>query len=365
MAAINSGIIIGPLLPALIAVALYLMNRVDEPLFTLINHELYQSYDYIIIGGGSAGAVLASRLSEDSSLTVLLIEAGGIESISTDVPLNAANLQLTDIDWKYVTVPQQRSCQGLNNHSSRWPRGRILGGSSVLNYLLYVRGNKYDYDNWAINLGLINWSWKHVFPYFIKSENNTNLDTVNNGFHGSGGYLTTGQSPDPTPLGEAFQNAGKFLGYDSLDYNGAIQTGFSISQATLRDGARCSTAKAFLLPAIKRENLKILTFSFVTKILINPVTKSAFGVKFDTMDTKDTIVHARREIILSAGTINSPQLLMLSGVGPRSELMRHKIKVIKHLVGVGENLQDQIYPLGIHFSLNSSVSLVMSRGGVN
>ena len=359
----NSGIILGPLLPALIPVALFLLQRKDEALITFVQNDWRHSYDYIIVGGGSAGAVLANRLSENGSINVLLLEAGGSESVSSDVPLNAASLQLTSIDWQYKTVPQKASCFGLRGQYSRWPRGKVLGGSSVLNYMLYVRGNRHDYDSWSRDHGLTNWEWKDVFPYFIRSENNTNRGTINDGHHGTGGYLTTGQAPDVTEVGEAFPGAGKFLGYDSLDYNAGIQTGFSISQATLRDGARCSTAKAFLKDIIfERDNLHVLPFSFVTKVLINPGTKTAIGVRFDRTTTRDNIVYAKKEVILSAGAIGSPHLLMLSGIGPKSELTKHGIlNVIKDLPGVGENLQDHIYPGGVEFSINAPVTLVQKR----
>ncbi|RWS02952.1 glucose dehydrogenase (acceptor)-like protein 3, partial [Dinothrombium tinctorium] len=171
--------------------------------FTVTRNNWDSEYDYIIVGGGSAGAVMASRLSENPQWKVLLLEAGGSENILTDIPLSAANLQMTPLDWAYQTEPQKAACYGLKNRRMHWPRGRVLGGSSVLNYMLYTRGNRRDYDNWA-RLGCYGWSYEEVLPYFIKSEDNQDPQIAENGFHGVGGYLTVMASPDPTPIGKAF-----------------------------------------------------------------------------------------------------------------------------------------------------------------
>lgn len=309
------------------------------------------------MGAGSAGAVLANRLSEDPAIKVLLLEAGGSENIFSDIPIAAATLQLTPIDWAYKTEPQELSCFGLENHQSNWPRGKILGGSSVLNYMLYVRGNKRDYDNWAAN-GAYGWSWQEVLPYFIKSEDNQDPAVTSNGYHGTGGLLTVSNPPDSTPISFAFTEAGKQLGYAHIDYNGPTQTGFSIPQATMRNGARCSTSKAFLSSAKDRPNLHVITFAYVTKVVFNEF-KRAVAVQFDRFQLSHQ-VYARKEIILSGGAINTPQLLMLSGIGPRDELEMNGIPVLADLP-VGLNLQDHIYPGGVHFTINKKYSMMQRR----
>ncbi|RWS01101.1 glucose dehydrogenase (acceptor)-like protein 3, partial [Dinothrombium tinctorium] len=346
-----------PVLPAIIPLMalLYSRNLVEQsPPVTRNNFD--SEYDFIVIGGGSAGAVVASRLSENSEWKVLLLEAGGSENIFTDIPLAAANLQMTPFDWAYQTEPQEAACYGLKNRRMHWPRGRVLGGSSVLNYMLYIRGNRRDYDNWA-RLGCYGWSYEEVLPYFIKSEDNTDSRYALNGYHGVGGYLTVSTPSMRTPIGSAFAEAGKYLGYAELDPNGPIQTGFSNPQGTIRNGARCSTAKAFLSPARNRTNLHVLTFAYVTKILFND-NKKAIGVKFERFSLTH-VTYAKREIIVSCGSVNSPQLLMLSGIGPEEHLNSLHIPVIADLP-VGNNLQDHIYP-GVHFVIKMNVSIVQRR----
>ncbi|CAN7994400.1 unnamed protein product [Ixodes pacificus] len=177
------------------------------------------------VGGGSAGAVVASRLSEDPGVSVLLLEAGGLPNFFLDVPLLAAEIQQTKFDWAYRTVPQEVSCFGLKNRQSLWPRGKVLGGSSVLNYMLYVRGNRRDYDRWERELGCLGWGWDSVLPYFLKSEDNRDPETAFNGYHGRGGYLTVSTAPYTSPLAHAFVASGMALGYPNLDPNGPVQTG--------------------------------------------------------------------------------------------------------------------------------------------
>ncbi|KAH9425679.1 hypothetical protein DERP_004895 [Dermatophagoides pteronyssinus] len=316
-----------------------------------------REYDYIIVGGGSAGSVLANRLSEDAYVKVLLLEAGGSENIISDIPLAYQSLQQTPMDWKYVTEPQQAACFGLNSRRSLWPRGKVLGGCSVLNVNLYVRGNQNDYDGWA-NQGATGWSWSEVFPYFLKSEDNQDKEYLLNGYHARGGYLTVSQLKFLTPIGQAFIRAAQYIGYPVVDVNGPYQSGFTVPQGTIRNGARCSAAKAFLKPVQHRSNLHLLTFSFVTRILFNE-QKRAVAVQFDRF-TLSHLVYARKEIIVSAGSINSPQLLMLSGLGPASHLETLGISVISDLP-VGSNLQDHIYSGGIHFAVTQPVTLSQER----
>ncbi|XP_022667055.1 glucose dehydrogenase [FAD, quinone]-like isoform X1 [Varroa destructor] len=316
------------------------------------------TYDYIVVGGGSAGAVVASRLSEDCSKTVLLLEAGGTENQLSDVPLIAATLQGSALDWKYKTVPQTKSCFGLSGQQSLWPRGKVLGGCSVLNYMLYVRGCHEDYDRWEA-LGCEGWSWKDVFPYFVKSEDNQDPDIRNNGWHGKGGYLNVQRTKYNTDLARAFIEAGKHLGYSETDINGARCTGFMVPQGTVRNGSRLSTSRAFLEPVRDRPNLHISLYSMATKININPTTRRAESVLFDRFNVP-TLAYVNREVIVSAGAINSPQLLMLSGIGPCDHLSSLGIECLFDLP-VGENLQDHIFAGGVNFLLKNPASVVQSR----
>lgn len=239
-----------------------------------------------------------------------------------------------------------------------WPRGKVLGGSSVLNYMLYLRGNKKDYDSWAA-MGNPGWSYKDVLYYFKKSEDNTNPYLVQTPYHSAGGYLTVGEAPYHTPLAAAFVEAGVEMGYENRDINGEKQTGFMIAQGTTRHGRRCSTSKAFLRPAKLRPNLHIAMNCHVTRVMIDPVTKIAFGVEF-IRDMKTHYIRAKKEIIVSAGSVNSPQILMLSGVGPKIELAKHKIPLLKD-AQVGENLQDHIGLGGLTFMAEKEVSVVENR----
>ena len=239
-----------------------------------------------------------------------------------------------------------------------WPRGKVIGGSSVINYMLYIRGNKKDYDIWE-QLGNPGWSYKDVLNYFKKSEDNQNPIYTNTPYHSRGGYLTVEESKWHTPLADAFLQAGREMGYENRDINGKRQTGFMIPQGTIRNGSRCSTGKAFLRPASARKNLHVAMHTHVTKILIDPSSKRAYGVEF-FRDGRTLRVRANKEVIVSAGSINSPQLLMLSGIGPGEHLAEHGIPVVQNL-SVGHNLQDHVFVGGITFSLNEEVSLVESR----
>lgn len=309
-----------------------------ENKINFLNFQLHRHYDFIVVGAGSAGAVIAARLSEIGNWSVLLLEAGGDETEISDVPALAGFLQLSEMDWKYQTKPHAHRayCQAMIGDRCNWPRGKVLGGSSVLNAMVYVRGNKRDYDEWEAQ-GNLGWSYKDVLPYFTKSEDNRNPYLVKTGYHGSGGYLTVQESPWRTPLSLAFVKAGEELGYEHRDCNGAEQSGFMLVQTTMRRGSRCSTSKAFLRPVRLRENLHIAKFAHATRVLIDSKTKRTYGVEF-VRENKRQIVFAKKEVILSAGAINSPQLLMLSGIGPAAHLAEFKIPVISDLP-VGDNLQ--------------------------
>lgn len=239
-----------------------------------------------------------------------------------------------------------------------WPRGKVLGGSSVLNYMLYLRGNKKDYDIWE-SLGNPGWGYRDALYYFKKSEDNTNPYLAETAYHGTGGYLTVGEAPFHTPLAAGFVEAGVEMGYENQDLNGEKGTGFMIAQGTVRRGSRCSTSKAFIRPARLRSNLHIAMYSHATRLMIDPNTKRAFGVEF-VRDRKVHYIRATKEVIVSAGSINSPQILMLSGIGPKAELAKHGIPLIKDLA-VGENLQDHIGLGGLTFNVNQPISIVENR----
>ncbi|KAF2888523.1 hypothetical protein ILUMI_17650 [Ignelater luminosus] len=321
----------------------------DSSEFKTINSyetSVYGSYDYIIVGAGSAGAVIANRLSEIYKNKILLLEAGGHESDFSDIPRMNIFLQGLEFNWNYNSTPQTTSCLGMFNQECAYPRGRGLGGSSIINALMYVRGNKEDYNNWY-RQGNLGWSYDDVLPYFIKSENSKiNGDR---GYHGVNGNLNVEYHEPDSPQFKAFLEANLELGRQVVDYNGREQLGVAKTQTNTINGRRDSTGKAFLKPACDRPNLEVLTHSLVIKILINS-KKEAYGVRFSHKG-KLMIAKARREVIISAGSIGSPQLLMLSGIGPRDHLRNLGIPVIKSL-SVGKNLQDHATYYALHFVTN-------------
>ena len=294
-----------------------------------------KKYDYIIIGAGSAGCVLANRLSEDPRNEVLLIEAGNADKNPfIHIPGACGKLHRSKEDWGFETEPQEH----VLNRKIYLPRGKTLGGCSSTNYMAYVRGNKEDYDHWA-ELGNEGWGYKDVLPYFKKSENNEDLQ---NDFHQQGGSLNVAHSKKfITPYGKLFIEACKELGLkENQDYNGAIQEGAGLLQFTIKNGKRQSTAVAFLNPIKGRKNLTILTNTLTEKVIIE--NKVAVGVQIIDAQSKPQIIRCSKEVILSAGAFNSPQLLMLSGIGDKSELQQHQINCLHHLPGVGKNLQDHL-----------------------
>jgi choline dehydrogenase len=290
-----------------------------------------KTYDYIIVGAGSAGCVLAARLTEDLHTRVLLLEAGGPDSApEIHIPAAFSKLFKTAADWNYSTEPETQ----LHNRKLYWPRGKVLGGSSSINAMIYVRGNPADYDHWR-DLGNAGWGFADVLPYFKKSEDQDRGDSE---FHGVGGPIHVADPGCVNPLTRAFLAATTEIGIPSnSDFNGATQEGAGLYQLTQKNAERCSAADGYLKPALGRPNLTVVTGAHVLRAIIE--NGRASGVAFVRGGISE-MVHPNAEVILAGGAINSPQLLMLSGVGPADELRRIGIEVTRDLPGVGQNLQD-------------------------
>ncbi len=292
------------------------------------------AFDYIVIGAGSAGCVLAGRLSEDPDVRVLLLEAGPRDRHPfIHMPAGLAKLvNRKGVNWDYDTAPEPN----LEGRQLWWPRGRVLGGSSSINAMCYVRGLPRDYDDWAA-LGAVGWDWHSVLPWFRRSEGNTRgADAL----HGADGPLSVSDLRHVNPLSQVFIEAAQQAGYPrNDDFNGPRQTGVGLYQVTQRDGARCSAAVAYLHPALARPNLTVITGAQANRITFEHGRAS--GVVYATAAGAFHQV-AAREVLLCGGAINSPQLLMLSGIGPADELRRHGIAVLHDAPGVGANLQDHL-----------------------
>ncbi|CAG9864663.1 unnamed protein product [Phyllotreta striolata] len=316
--------------------------------------KINETFDFIVIGSGPSGSVIANRLSEVPEWKVLLIEAGGIALPIVEAPGICSAFQFTNYDWGYRTQQQDGFCSGCINKTLKYAHGKALGGSTIINFMIHVRGNRRDYDRWEA-MGNPGWSYEEVLPYFLKSED-AHLDKSDPGYHNSGGYLSVTDVPYRTKLVDYVVQAAQEAGYPYVDYNGKEQMGVSYVQAHLRNGRRCSADKAFLRPVMDRKNLKILTNSRVVKILIDPVTKETYGVKF-AKRKKYYYAFAKKEVISSAGGLNSPQLLMLSGVGPKDHLEELDIPVLADLP-VGKKMYDHSTFLGILFEINQKIVFV-------
>ncbi len=289
-------------------------------------------FDYVVVGGGSAGCVLAARLSEDPSLRVCLVEAGPPDdSALVSTPVGAALLVPTRIrNWAFETVPQE----AMYRRRGYQPRGRMLGGSSSLNAMVYMRGHPLDYDDWAA-AGAAGWAWRDVLPYFLRSENN---ERGASDLHGVGGPLNVADLRSPNPFARLFVEAGKQAGLpENDDFNGANQEGVGLYQVTQKGGERWNAARAYLHPAMGRPNLALYTEAHALRVLFEG--RRASGVEIVRAGRRETLV-AAREVVLAAGAFQSPQLLMCSGIGPGAHLRALGLEVVHDAPGVGENLQD-------------------------
>lgn len=317
--------------------------------------------DYVVVGAGSAGCVLAHRLSADPSIRVVLLEAGGRDwNPWIHIPVGYfKTMHNPAVDWCYKTEPDE----GLNGRRLDWPRGKVLGGSSSLNGLLYVRGQPQDYDRWR-QMGNVGWGWDDVLPLFKRAEGQ---ERGADEYHGADGPLAVSNMRLSRPICDAWVAAAQGAGYAfNSDYNGASQEGVGYFQLTARNGRRCSAAVAYLNPARRRPNLRIVTRAQVTRVVIE--NGRATGVTYHDGSGTEQQVRASSEVILSAGAIGSPQLLMLSGVGEAAHLREHGIGVAADLPGVGQNLQDHLQARLVfrcnEKTLNDEVRSLANQAGI-
>ena len=326
-----------------------------------------KSYDFVILGAGSAGCVLANRLSSNPNFKVCLIEAGSKDNdIRLKVPLGFAFLGgASSYSWNYNTVPQTEfekvsitepassvvdsaggvhevEAEVMEHRRGFQPRGKTLGGSSSINAMLYVRGHQWDYDHWA-ELGNEGWSFEEVLPYFKKCENNEIFD---NDYHGQGGPLNVDKIRHKNKIVDDFVKTGSSIFGHNEDFNGESQEGIGYYQTTQKNGKRCSTAKAYLVPALERDNLTVFTDTNVNKINIDD--GKATGVHCINAEGDEFFIEASKEVLLSSGAFGSPQILLRSGIGPADEILKHGIEHKLELPGVGKNLQDHIDYVTVH-----------------
>ena len=306
-----------------------------------------ETYDYIVIGAGSAGCPLANRLSEDPKNRVLLLEAGPKDrNIWIHIPIGYYRTMMSPLSWGFETEPDD----GIAGRRVIWPRGKVLGGSSAINGLVYIRGQKQDYDHWR-QLGNEGWGYDDILPFFKKAENQ---ERGGDNYHGSGGPLTVSDIRDRREICDAFMAAAQQAGIaKNNDFNGVGQEGVGNFQTTSRNGVRCSAATGYLKPIRNRANLRIETDAMVLNILFDG--KRASGIRFRQHGQEKT-VSVGGEIVVAGGAINSPQVLQLSGIGPAEHLRAHGIDVLHDSPGVGRDLQDH-YQARIVMELNRPLSV--------
>jgi len=314
----------------------YYWSWLSAYLTYLISSPLPHTYDYIVAGAGSAGSVVAGRLAE-AGHSVLLVEAGGPAPALAHVPGLVGFLQNSPIDWAYRTEVQDHASLAAGGVSS-WPRGKVLGGTSMLNYMFYMRGNSRDYDEWR-DLGLDGWGYDDVLPFFKKSENFQSDVENKKKYHGTGGKLAVTKDNWKEPITEVYMKAGEELGYKVGDINGDLEDGgFTPSHVTMANGYRTGTFKAFAEEFLG-DKLTLATFSHVTRVVLEG--KRAVGLEVVRFGKTERFT-ARREVIISAGAIGSPQILMMSGIGDTDHLQEVGVDPVHHLPGVGQNLQDHL-----------------------
>ncbi|XP_078491074.1 glucose dehydrogenase [FAD, quinone]-like [Ciona intestinalis] len=321
-----------------------------------------EEYDFIIVGAGTTGNVIANRLTESSNVRVLVVEAGdnAYPNPLLSIPLLVPFLQQTSTDWMYRSEPQQHACKEHGNRVSLWPRGKVIGGSSCYNYMMYVRGDKHDYDEWAEE-GAIGWDYKNILPFFKKSQNVGDPE-LSKKYHGTEGFIKTGYSYT-SPMAETFIKAGQKIGYESGDYNAENTIGFHRLQSSIHNGLRQSSNE--YLGSIVQERsdrLHIVGRAHVRQIVFEEGEdgrKRASGVIY-VRDDVEVKVRARKEVIVSGGAVGSPQLLMLSGIGPKQHLNDMGIKLAADLPGVGQNMQDHVMAMAPFYG-----SKVPSKSTIN
>ncbi|KAK9871027.1 hypothetical protein WA026_009985 [Henosepilachna vigintioctopunctata] len=296
----------------------------------------YGTFDFIVVGAGSSGSVVSSRLSEVEKWDILLLEAGDLNDDLTEIPYLYELLQLSERNWGYFTTPQKNGCFGRKNRQCPYHRGKVVGGSGSINGLGFTRGNRGDYDKWA-SLGNLGWSYDDLLPYFKKMEN-FESDNIDLRYRGFGGPLNVAYKEPKQDISDIVYCALKRGKRYTEDYNAKDQLGISRYQRNIRCGKRESGATAYVRPSMTRHNFNLTLEAFVTKIVIDQTTKTANGVEF-MKNGKKYKASSRREVIISGGAVNSPQLLMLSGIGPADELRKHNIPIIQELP-VGQYLKD-------------------------